>query len=111
LAHYPPEVREITTVEVNPGMSKLAARRIAASGRSVRQHLITAERLPLDDDTFDTAVSTWTLCSIPDVSQALREVRRVLKPGGKLLFIEHGLADTPRLRRWQRRLNPINRRI
>ena len=66
----------------------------------------SAEQLPISDAVFDTIVMTWTLCSIPDPSAALDEMRRVLKPGGRLLFIEHGLSPEPRITRWQRRLTP-----
>jgi len=67
--------------------------------------------MPLDDASFDTVVMTWTLCSIPDPSAALREMRRVLKPGGALLFIEHGLSPEPNVARWQHRLTPLWRRF
>jgi ubiquinone/menaquinone biosynthesis C-methylase UbiE len=66
--------------------------------------------LPFADDSYDCALSTWTLCTIPDVAAALREVRRVLKPGGTLHFVEHGLAPDESVRRWQRRLEPIQKR-
>jgi SAM-dependent methyltransferase len=69
-----------------------------------------AEALPFDAKSFDSVVTTWTLCSIPDVSSALTEMRRVLKPGGELIFIEHGLAPEPRVAAWQRRLGPLWRR-
>ena len=66
---------------------------------------------PFEDETFDCVVSTWTLCSIPDVRRALGEVYRVLKPGGRFVFLEHGLSDDAGVRKWQRRLNPIQRRL
>src|SRR6202035_300948 len=69
------------------------------------------EALPFAAERFDCVVCTWTLCSIPDVQATLGEVLRVLKPGGGFVFIEHGLSDVPSVQRWQRRLNPIQRRI
>jgi len=70
-----------------------------------------AERIPLADATADTAVSTWTLCTIPDPSRALAEVRRVLRPGARFLFVEHGVAPDPSVRAWQDRLTPAWRRV
>lgn len=105
--YYPDHIKKITVVDVNPGMNALAKKRIAQSGLVVDQHVITAERLPFPDNTFDTVVSTWTLCSIPDVDAAIEEVRRVLKPGGKFIFIEHGLHTDARVQKWQHRLAPI----
>jgi ubiquinone/menaquinone biosynthesis C-methylase UbiE len=71
----------------------------------------SAEELPVDDRSIDTVVMTFTLCSIPDPAKALREMRRVLKPEGQLLFVEHGLAPEDRVRRWQRRLTPLWKRF
>ena len=68
---------------------------------------LSGENLPSEDDTFDTIVCTWTLCSIPDPAPAVQEMRRVLKPGGKLIFIEHGLSDEPGVAKWQRRIEPV----
>ena len=87
-------------------MHRLAARRAKASGLSVALMGLSAEQLPAADATFDTVVSTYTLCSIPDPVAALREMRRVLKPGGKLLFSEHGLSPDAAVARWQTRLQP-----
>ena len=111
LPHYPEPIRRITTVDPNPGMNRLARRRIAGSGIEVDQRVLSGEALPLEDESFDSVVSTWTLCSIPDVRRALGEVYRVLKPGGRFVFLEHGLSNDDKVRRWQRRLNPIQRRL
>jgi ubiquinone/menaquinone biosynthesis C-methylase UbiE len=111
LPHYPRWVRRITTVDPNPGMGKRARERIAKSGIGVDQCMLSGEDLPFAEGSFDCAVSTWTLCSIPDPDRALREIHRVLKPGGQFVFLEHGLSDHPRIQRWQRRLNPIQRRL
>lgn len=85
----------------------LARRRAAAAG--VRADLVqgSATAIPLADSAVDTVVMTWTLCSIPDPPAALREMRRVLKPGGQLLFVEHGLSPEPGIERWQHRLTPM----
>jgi ubiquinone/menaquinone biosynthesis C-methylase UbiE len=71
----------------------------------------SAEAIPVDDHSIDTVVTTWTLCSIPNAVGALREMRRVLKPGGQLLFVEHGLAPEESVRKWQDRLTPVWKRI
>jgi SAM-dependent methyltransferase len=107
LPHYPPRIQKLTTIDVNQGMNSLARRRIESSSIEVESRCLSAERLPMDDKCFDSVVCTWTLCSIPDVAQALREVRRVLRPGGRFFFIEHGLADEASVRNWQNRLTPV----
>ncbi|HEY5182556.1 MAG TPA: class I SAM-dependent methyltransferase [Dermatophilaceae bacterium] len=89
----------------------LAGERLRATNVPVRRSGLDGQSLPFADDSFDGALSTWTLCTIPDVAAALGELRRVLKPGGTLHFLEHGLAPDERVRRWQRRLDPVQKRI
>ena len=111
LRHYPEHVRRITTVDPNPGMNRLAHRRIAEGGIEVDGRVLSGEALPFEDGSFDCVVSTWTLCSIPDAGRALGEIHRVLRPGGRFVFLEHGLSDDARIQAWQRRLNPIQRAL
>ncbi len=111
LPYYPAHVRKITTVDANPGMNKLALKRIEASPIAVENHVLNGERLPFENEAFDTIVSTWTLCSIAKVEQALSELRRVLKPSGRFLFIEHGLSPDPKVQVWQQRLTPFQRKL
>src|SRR5262245_52612239 len=111
LPYYPERVHKLTAVDPNPGMHRLAKKRIKQAKIEVDQHVLKGERLPFEDSRFDCAVSTFTLCSIEDVVQALREVYRVLKPGGTFLFLEHGLSTEPRVQKWQRRLNWLQVRL
>ena len=111
LPHYPVQVKRITTVDPNTGMHRLAQRRVRQAKIEVDQRVLSGERLPFEDDRFDCAVSTFTLCSIGDVGQAVDEVYRVLKPGGRLLFLEHGLSPEPSVQKWQRRLNRLEMRL
>ena len=104
LAHYPPAVQELTITDPAPGMLRRATERAQALRRPVHAIEASAERLPFDDRSFDTVVSTLVLCSVEDQDKALSEIWRVLKPGGQLLFIEHVRADESRLVRWQDRL-------
>ena len=96
-------------VGVDPAlqMHRLAQKRSRQAGIEVELMGLSAEQLPTEDASFDTVVCTYTLCSIPDAAQALSEVRRVLVPGGKLLFCEHGRAPDASVRRWQDRLQPL----
>lgn len=105
LPHYPNAVRKLTTVDPNAGMHALARKRLAQTGIEVDHRVLSGERLPFGDATFDCVVSTFTLCSIPEVEAALLELYRVLKPGGCFLFLEHGLSPEPDVQKWQRRLN------
>ena len=92
-----------------PGSSR--GRRVAATSIPVQRSGLDGQSLPFPDNSFDAALSTWTMCTIPDVAAALAELRRVLKPGGTLHFLEHGLAPDESVRRWQRRIEPVNKRI
>jgi ubiquinone/menaquinone biosynthesis C-methylase UbiE len=107
LPYYPERVHKLTAVDPNPGMHRLAQKRIQQARIEVDQQVLGGERLPFEDRRFDCAVSTFTLCSIEDVAQALREVYRVLKGGGTFLFLEHGLSPEPQVQKWQRRLNGL----
>ena len=111
LPHYPEEVREITTIDPNPGMQKLARSRIAKSRITVDYKVLNGESLPMENASFDSVVCTWTLCSIPLVEQAIAEVHRLLKPGGKFFFIEHGLSQDSSIQVWQNRLTPVQKVI
>ncbi len=108
---YPPAVTKVFAVEPADLGWKLAGARLAASPTPVERAGLDGQSLPFPDDRFDTALSTWTLCTIPDVATALREVRRVLKPGGTFHFVEHGLAPDEPVRVWQRRIEPLQKRM
>jgi ubiquinone/menaquinone biosynthesis C-methylase UbiE len=108
---YPPEVEVVYAVDPSAVGRKLAEKRVNASPIRIEFVGLDGEHLPLDDASVDGALSTFTLCTIPDVSQALREVRRVLRPGGVFHFLEHGLCPEPTTARWQRRFNGFQQRI
>lgn len=97
---------ELSALDPAAQMHRLARRRAARAGIAVRLLELSAEEIPEPDASYDTVVMTFTLCSIPDPVKALREMRRVLKPGGELLFCEHGAAPDADVRRWQDRLTP-----
>jgi ubiquinone/menaquinone biosynthesis C-methylase UbiE len=107
LPFYGQGVKDV--IGLDPSQRLLAMAREGASRDTTQLELIegTAEAIPLEDCSIDTVVTTWTLCSVPDVAGALREMRRVLKPGGHLLFVEHGRAHDPGVRWWQDRLTPM----
>jgi SAM-dependent methyltransferase len=107
LPHYPPGVTQIVAVDPNPGMAKIAHRRIKDLGMAVEHHQVSAESLPFDSRSFDNVVCTLTLCSIPNLPAALVEVARVLKPGGQFLFLEHGRHAESSVAKWQDRLDPV----
>lgn len=108
---YPDNVTSVAAIEPADLGWRLAAKRLAASAVPVERTGLDGQSLPLPDASCDTALSTWTLCTIPDVETALLEVRRVLKPGGTLHFVEHGLAPDKHVQRWQHRLEPLQKRI
>jgi SAM-dependent methyltransferase len=108
---YPAAVTRVAAVEPSDVGWRLAAERVKAATVPVRRSGLDGQSLPFPDHGFDAALSTWTLCTIPDVAAALREVRRVLRPGGTLHFLEHGLAPDERVRRWQHRLEPVQYRL
>ena len=111
LSCYGPAVRSLTITEPEPAMLRRLARAVSAHHSSARVLRAPAEDLPFDDDSFDVAVSTLVLCGVDDQPRALRELRRVLRPGGRLLFIEHLRSGDPGTARLQDRLNWLNRLV
>jgi SAM-dependent methyltransferase len=107
---YPDRVSRVAAVEPADLGWKLAGKRLRATSVPVERAGLDGQSLPFADHSYDSALSTWTMCTIPDVAAALGEIRRVLKPGGALHFLEHGLAPDQRVRRWQHRLEPIQKR-
>ena len=111
LSYYPEAIHKIVTIDANPAVDRLARKRIQMSPITVDNRILNGEHLPMADGTFDSVVSTFTLCSITNVKQAIREIYRVLKPGGKFFFVEHGLSNEPGIQVWQNRLTPIQKVI
>ena len=107
LPHYPKTIAGLHAVDPANLLPKIVMARSISQSFPIRIQHVTAESLPYDDRSFDFAVSTWTLCTIPDPVKALREARRVLKPDGMFLFLEHGQSEDERIAAWQDRLNPI----
>lgn len=108
---YPATIARVAAVEPSDAAWRLAEKRLTATTIPVERSGLDGQSLPFEDDSYDAALSTWTLCTIPDVAVALLEVRRVLKSGGTLHFLDHGLAPDERVRRWQRRLDPVEMRV
>lgn len=111
LRHYPAGVTEILIVEPSAVALRLAQPRLATVDAPITQVGVDGASLELPDESVDCVLSTYTLCTIPEVTDALEEVHRVLKPNGVLHFLEHGRAPTESVRRWQRRLHPAHCRI
>ena len=109
--HYPTAVTRVHAIEPADVAWKLAGKRVAAASVPIQRSGLDGQSLPLPDDSCDTALSTWTLCTIPDLATALTEVRRVLRPGGTLHFVEHGLAPDEKVRRRQHQLEPLQKRL
>jgi ubiquinone/menaquinone biosynthesis C-methylase UbiE len=112
LGFYSSEVRHVRGVDPSAELQQMARKRVVEHGANVEFLQQSAEEaLPLPDESIDTVVMTWTLCSIPDPQKALHQIRRVLKPTGKLIFIEHGRSPDLGVAAWQDRLNPVWKRI
>jgi ubiquinone/menaquinone biosynthesis C-methylase UbiE len=109
--HYPTSVTRVRAVDPATVGRTLASRRVAASPIPVEYVGLDGQDLPLEDSSVDNLLTTWTLCTIPDVHRALTEARRVLRPGGAIHFVEHGRSPSTSVARWQDRLTPIQRRL
>jgi ubiquinone/menaquinone biosynthesis C-methylase UbiE len=111
LCLYPSTITRLAGVDPSAELLGMARHKLGGLPFPVELFCRSAENLPFDDRSFDTAVMTWTLCSIPNPMHALAEVRRVLRPDGQLLFLEHGLSPDPKVQAWQQRLTPICKRV
>jgi ubiquinone/menaquinone biosynthesis C-methylase UbiE len=109
--YYGANSSKVYALDNNPGMQKLATRRASIAPIAIELVTQSGEQLPFEDESFESVVSSWSLCSIERVEQALREIRRVLKPGGKFIFIEHGLCPDKGKQVWQHRLTPLQKRL
>ena len=111
LPYVPADVTRLVAVEPSERSIRLAHDRITGAGFAVDVVGLDGQRLPLDDDSVDAVLCTWSLCTIPDPIAAVAEARRVLRPGGSFHFVEHGLAPDEGVRRWQNRLNGIQQKL
>lgn len=109
LPYYPEGIKKIVALDINPAMDKRARDRINASSIDVDYHCLNSEKLPFETGTFDTVVSTWTLCSIADLGSALLEIHRVLSTTGKFVFLEHGLAQEAMTQKLQKLITPVQK--
>jgi ubiquinone/menaquinone biosynthesis C-methylase UbiE len=108
---YSRTIERLVGVDPSGALWKMARTRIEIAPFPIDYLELSGECLPVEDATFDTVVTTWTLCTIPDPIKALEEMRRVLKLNGRLIFIEHGLAPEHKVQRWQNHLNPLWKRL
>lgn len=111
LEHMPADVSKVYAVDPATVGQKLAAQRVAASATEVDYVGLDGQKLPLADNSCDAGLLTFTLCTIPDSASALAELRRVIKSGGTLHFLEHGAAPDPKVKKWQDRVTPLQRRV
>ena len=111
VAAYPDEIELVYAVEPADVARRLAEQRIAAGNVTVEHVGLDGQQIPLPDDSCDGALSTFTLCTVPDVHAALAELRRVVRPGGRFHFLEHGLSPDSGTAKWQRRFEPIQKRV
>ena len=111
LPFYDRGIEWVCGIDPSPELLGFAQKRIREAAVPIELVRASSEALPLEDQSIDTIVVTFTLCTIPDVAQALTEMRRAVKPDGELLFVEHGRAPEPRVARWQDRLTPLWRRV
>jgi ubiquinone/menaquinone biosynthesis C-methylase UbiE len=109
--HYPPEVDVVLAVEPSRVARRMAVRRVEAASVPVEHVGLDGQRIPLDDSSCDAALCTFTLCTVPDPDRALSELHRVLRPGGTVHFLEHGLSPDPGVAKWQHRLDPVQQRL
>ena len=108
---YTDKADHVIGLDPSPKLLEMARRACNQAARPVELVEGSAQAIPLEDKSVDTVVTTWTLCTIPDAGRALAEMRRVLRPGGRLLFVAHGRSPDPGVRRWQDRLTPVWKRI
>lgn len=111
MAAYPADVEVVYAVEPAAVARRLSEPRVAASAVEVRHVGLDGQRIPLDENSCDGALSTFTLCTIPNVAAALAELRRVVRPGGRFHFLEHGRSPDARVATWQRRIEPVQKRL
>ena len=111
LPHYPAAVSRLTIVDPNEGGLRFVQRRIGAAPFEVKTQVLSGENLPMAAESFDCVVSTFTLCTIPDVTKAMGEIWRVLRANGRFHFVEHGLSNEPQVQKWQHRLTPLQKLV